>query len=171
MKSTAARAAGSRKYILIKLSKDAGGLSPKDDFHAGNRTPFVSINRLKNFVFNWRKTLLNRLNHNHSLSSTFLTQHCASKYYSDFKQFSLSLMSPPLVRCCSADCFKRENAETRLATRCDYMARPIEKCQNPWKSECGNTNIEVYILHKKQQLPICTNCWRRIAEEDYEWRH
>jgi hypothetical protein len=50
------------------------------------------------------------------------------------------------------------------------MSRPVEKCQNPWKDGCRNTDIEVYIMHEKQQLPICTHCWRRIANEDYEWR-
>ena len=50
------------------------------------------------------------------------------------------------------------------------MSPPVEKCQNPWKTECRNTNIEVYILHEEQQLPICTYCWRRIADENVEWR-
>ncbi|MCW3985476.1 MAG: hypothetical protein NWE91_03575 [Candidatus Bathyarchaeota archaeon] len=50
------------------------------------------------------------------------------------------------------------------------MSRPVEKCQNPWKNECRNTDIEVYILHEDQQLPICTHCWRRIADESNEWR-
>ncbi|MFQ6068035.1 MAG: hypothetical protein ACE5KD_00670 [Candidatus Bathyarchaeia archaeon] len=50
------------------------------------------------------------------------------------------------------------------------MSRPVEKCQNPWKSECRNTDIEVYIMHEEQQLPICTHCWQRIADENYEWR-
>ncbi len=57
-----------------------------------------------------------------------------------------------------------------VLVRCSHMSRPVEKCQNPWKRECRNTNIEVYIIHEEQQLPICIGCWHRIADEDYEWR-
>lgn len=54
--------------------------------------------------------------------------------------------------------------------RFDHMSRPVEKCQNPWKIKCKNTDIEVYIVHEEQQLPICTNCWHKIADDNYEWR-
>jgi hypothetical protein len=49
------------------------------------------------------------------------------------------------------------------------MSGPNEKCQNPWKSDCASTSIEVYIVYEKRQLPICTQCWRRIASDDNQW--
>lgn len=79
-------------------------------------------------------------------------------------------MSLHSVDCCCVDCFKRRKNKNRFVVRYDHLARPVEKCQNPWISECRNTDIEVYITHEEQQLPICTNCWRKIADENYEWR-
>ena len=45
-----------------------------------------------------------------------------------------------------------------------------EKCTNPWKEECANTDIEVYIIQKEEnKLPICHECWTSIAESNHEW--
>ena len=45
-----------------------------------------------------------------------------------------------------------------------------ERCKNPWKTECKNTDIEVYIIGKdEKRLPICKECWTEIAKSDHEW--
>ena len=45
-----------------------------------------------------------------------------------------------------------------------------EECKNPWKTECKNTDIEVYIIGKdEKRLPICKECWTEIAKSDHEW--
>jgi hypothetical protein len=49
------------------------------------------------------------------------------------------------------------------------MARFSEQCKNPWNGECRNTDIEVYIYHRGTQIPICSHCWREIADKDIEW--
>ena len=61
-------------------------------------------------------------------------------------------------------------ARQGLLYRDDNMSPPAEQCRNPWNPGCGNANIEVYIVQKDQQLPICSTCWSVIAEEDFEWR-
>ena len=48
------------------------------------------------------------------------------------------------------------------------MSRPAENCQNPWKNNCRNVNIEVYIVHERQQLPICTHC-KKIRDDKGYW--
>jgi hypothetical protein len=45
----------------------------------------------------------------------------------------------------------------------------VRKCGNPWKKDCMNMDVKVYIVHKKQQLPICTQCWQEISAETVEW--
>jgi len=46
----------------------------------------------------------------------------------------------------------------------------VERCRNPFrKKRCGRTDIEVYIMYKGERLPICSKCWKKIAESDYEW--
>ncbi|MEA2089283.1 MAG: hypothetical protein U9O89_00775 [Thermoproteota archaeon] len=44
-----------------------------------------------------------------------------------------------------------------------------ERCRNPWKSECKNTDIELYILYKDERRPICRGCWAKIAEKELQW--
>ena len=44
-----------------------------------------------------------------------------------------------------------------------------EKCENPWKKECNNIDIEVYIYYKNNKVPICRKCWAEIGESDREW--
>jgi len=45
----------------------------------------------------------------------------------------------------------------------------MELCKNPWNRECKNNDIEVYILLKGERVPICRQCWSKIAIEDLEW--
>jgi len=45
----------------------------------------------------------------------------------------------------------------------------MESCKNPWNGKCKNKDIQVYILYKGQQRPICRECWSKIAETDKEW--
>jgi len=49
------------------------------------------------------------------------------------------------------------------------MAKALEKCKNPWNGSCKNTNIELYISYKGEEIPICSRCWRKIADMDREW--
>jgi len=45
-----------------------------------------------------------------------------------------------------------------------------EICQNPWKRKpCENTDIAVYIQYNGRILPICMECWKRIAKSKREW--
>jgi len=48
-------------------------------------------------------------------------------------------------------------------------ARNMEHCKNPWKDDCKNENIKLYIEIKGEKLPICQQCWNRIADQGYEW--
>lgn len=44
-----------------------------------------------------------------------------------------------------------------------------EKCSNPFKPNCKNTEIKVYIeADGTGQIPICGNCWDFLAE-NAEW--
>jgi hypothetical protein len=45
----------------------------------------------------------------------------------------------------------------------------IEKCKNPWKKDCEETDIQLYIQIKKEPLPICHSCWLKIADSKKEW--
>ena len=49
------------------------------------------------------------------------------------------------------------------------MTTEKETCKNPWKENCNNTDIELYIQYKGEKLPICRECWTDLAESDYEW--
>ncbi|MCW4016542.1 MAG: hypothetical protein NWF06_09245 [Candidatus Bathyarchaeota archaeon] len=49
------------------------------------------------------------------------------------------------------------------------LSKTAETCKNPWKRNCTNTNIEVYIYYKNKSIPICRKCWSKIAEKDLEW--
>jgi hypothetical protein len=56
------------------------------------------------------------------------------------------------------------------------MAEPVkvcqETCQNPFrKRKCENTDIQLYIVIKGETIPICHNCWNRIADSNYEWEN
>jgi hypothetical protein len=45
----------------------------------------------------------------------------------------------------------------------------MEHCKNPWKTSCKSGNIKLYIQFKGEKLPICKQCWSRIAEKELEW--
>jgi hypothetical protein len=49
------------------------------------------------------------------------------------------------------------------------MAKLAEKCRNPWDDECENMDIELYISYKGEDVPICSKCWRKLAETEVEW--
>jgi hypothetical protein len=44
-----------------------------------------------------------------------------------------------------------------------------EKCKNPWKPNCEETDIKLYIQIKGEDLPICKTCWDKIAASNHEW--
>jgi len=45
-----------------------------------------------------------------------------------------------------------------------------EACRNPWKKKpCQNTDIVVTITYRGEMLPICRECWVRIAKSNREW--
>lgn len=52
----------------------------------------------------------------------------------------------------------------------DKMVK-YECCMNPWNGECGNTDIEVYVLFRGDKFPICRSCWSKIAESEIEWSY
>jgi len=45
----------------------------------------------------------------------------------------------------------------------------MEHCRNPWEKECKDEDIELYILFKGERLPICRQCWSKLADKDVEW--
>jgi len=49
------------------------------------------------------------------------------------------------------------------------MAKVSERCQNPWDEKCTNVDIELYISYKGDEIPICSKCWRKLADSDVEW--
>jgi hypothetical protein len=49
------------------------------------------------------------------------------------------------------------------------MIKKMEHCQNPWKDKCKSGDIKLYILFKGEKLPICNNCWSKIAEQEANW--
>lgn len=42
-------------------------------------------------------------------------------------------------------------------------------CKNPWNKNCKNRNIELFIYYRDEFIPICSNCWRELAEKDLNW--
>lgn len=49
------------------------------------------------------------------------------------------------------------------------MEHHIEHCRNPWSEHCDNEHIKLYIQFKGEIIPICDNCWDKIADQDKEW--
>ena len=45
----------------------------------------------------------------------------------------------------------------------------FEHCRNPWNGKCRSTDIQLYIMYKGMQLPVCRRCWGEIAEKPIEW--
>ena len=46
----------------------------------------------------------------------------------------------------------------------------IEHCANPWKEDCKGTDVVLYILFEGDKLPICGECWNRIADKNFALR-
>lgn len=44
-----------------------------------------------------------------------------------------------------------------------------EVCGSPLKEKCDGREIAVYIYLADGKIPVCRECWRRIAESDLEW--
>jgi hypothetical protein len=53
--------------------------------------------------------------------------------------------------------------------RYERMAKAVERCRNPWNAQCKNVDVELYISFKGEEIPICSKCWRKLAEADVEW--
>ena len=48
--------------------------------------------------------------------------------------------------------------------------KDLEKslCCNPFrKRRCGNADIEVYLMYKRETLPICHSCWGKLSKKDW----
>jgi hypothetical protein len=45
----------------------------------------------------------------------------------------------------------------------------MEHCKNPWIDACKSENIKLYIQIKGEKLPICQQCWNKIADQEQEW--
>ncbi len=45
----------------------------------------------------------------------------------------------------------------------------LEHCKNPWNEKCKNSDIELYIVYKGVQHPICSCCWNKLAEKTFDW--
>jgi len=45
----------------------------------------------------------------------------------------------------------------------------VERCRNPWNGKCQGTDIELYLVYKGRQFPICRRCWSMLAEKNVEW--
>jgi hypothetical protein len=44
----------------------------------------------------------------------------------------------------------------------------MEHCKNPLKEACKSEDIKLYIEMNGQKLPICQQCWNKIADLE-EW--
>ena len=42
-------------------------------------------------------------------------------------------------------------------------------CRNPWNKNCRNRNIELFIYYGDEFIPICSDCWKKLAEKDLNW--
>lgn len=49
------------------------------------------------------------------------------------------------------------------------MSKASEKCRNPWNEACDSVDIELYIFYKGEEIPICSECWRKLSEAEVEW--
>jgi hypothetical protein len=45
----------------------------------------------------------------------------------------------------------------------------MEHCKNPLKNNCNSENIKLYIQKNGENLPICQQCWIKIADQEQEW--
>jgi len=78
--------------------------------------------------------------------------------------FNVILLSvtPPLIQTlASAFTLKANVAELFLMIK-------MEHCKNPWDDHCKSENIKLYIQLKGENVPICQQCWTKIADLE-EW--
>jgi len=45
----------------------------------------------------------------------------------------------------------------------------MEKCSNPFNSQCENGDIALYIEAGQEIYSICKSCWLSIADDGVEW--
>ncbi|HIE15157.1 TPA: hypothetical protein EYP70_07790 [Candidatus Bathyarchaeota archaeon] len=64
---------------------------------------------------------------------------------------------------------RKRRVESEVKLEETTMNIQSERCMNPWNGECKNTDIAVFIYHEGRRLPICRDCWFRIASTDIEW--
>jgi hypothetical protein len=64
-------------------------------------------------------------------------------------------------------CFKSDFDYNRLLKY--VRSTQMERCKNPWKSNCKSGNIKLYIQFKGEKLPICKRCWSNIADNEVSW--
>jgi hypothetical protein len=60
---------------------------------------------------------------------------------------------------------KHRRGKTKMSTK----PKTDKQCHNPWKEECVSENIKLYIQLEGTNLPICQECWIKIADSDKEW--
>jgi len=53
-------------------------------------------------------------------------------------------------------------------TRLVHEDQKMEHCKNPWDDHCKSENIKLYIQLKGENVPICKQCWVKIADRE-EW--
>jgi len=61
---------------------------------------------------------------------------------------------------------------TPLKSKKRYTATSMinmEHCKNPWKDVCNSEDIKLYIQIKGENLPICQQCWSKIADQEEGW--
>jgi ribosome-binding protein aMBF1 (putative translation factor) len=49
------------------------------------------------------------------------------------------------------------------------MPEEYKHCMNPWKKDCQNTDVAVFIQYEGQSLPICSSCWDNLGESNRQW--
>jgi len=70
---------------------------------------------------------------------------------------------------------RRYRIKEKVDTKEDYLNEYVPEiepgliCRNPWKKNCSNTDIEVFIYYGEEYIPICSDCWRKLAEKDLSW--
>ncbi|MEM3715684.1 MAG: hypothetical protein QW341_01000 [Candidatus Bathyarchaeia archaeon] len=53
--------------------------------------------------------------------------------------------------------------------RAELKSSDGSRCMNPWKPNCGRTEIRLSIYYNGRILPICDECWKEISEKNIEW--
>lgn len=66
---------------------------------------------------------------------------------------------------------KEEEEEDTGETDEEAEQQMAESCQNPFFpcTSSNPTHIALDIVYKGERLPICEDCWTKIADSDIEW--